>query len=56
MGLAVVLVFVGGKMLATPLYEVPVAVSLGVIAAILAIAAGASLAGKREPSDKPTAV
>jgi tellurite resistance protein TerC len=55
-GLAAVLVLVGGKMLATPLYEVPVAVSLGAIAAVLAIAVGASLARKHEHPDAPTAV
>lgn len=55
-GLAAVLVFVGGKMLASPLYEVPVAASLGVIATILAIAVGVSLAGKHGHSNAPTAV
>ena len=54
-GLAVVLVFVGGKMLARPLYEVPVEASLGVIAAILAIAVGVSLVGRRGHGNAPTA-
>jgi tellurite resistance protein TerC len=42
-GLAAILVFVGGKMLATDLYKVPVGVSLGVIAAILAASIVVSL-------------
>jgi tellurite resistance protein TerC len=53
-GLAVVLVCVGGKMLASPLYEVPVGVSLGVIATILAIAVGASLPGRHKRSGANT--
>lgn len=43
LGLAVVLVFVGAKMLLADLVHVPVAVSLGVIAAVLAVAVVASL-------------
>jgi TerC family integral membrane protein len=42
-GLAVILMFVGAKMLASHFLEIPVAVTLGVIAAVLAIAIGASL-------------
>jgi len=42
-GLSVVLVFVGAKMLAADLYEVPIGVSLGVIVSVLALAVGASL-------------
>lgn len=36
-GLAVILVFIGGKMLLIDLYKIPVAVSLGVVLSILAI-------------------
>ena len=42
-GLAVILVFVGAKMLAAGWYEIPTLASLGVIVAILAVAAAASL-------------
>ena len=42
-GLAVILMFVGAKMLASHFYEVPVTITLGVIAAVLAISIGASL-------------
>jgi tellurite resistance protein TerC len=41
-GLAAILVFVGGKMLAVDILHVPVAASLAVIVTILAIAVGAS--------------
>lgn len=44
LGLSVVLVFVGAKMLLTDIYKVPVGVSLGVIALILAVSVVASLA------------
>lgn len=43
LGLAVILVFVGGKMLVSGVYELPVLVSLLVIATVLAVAIGASL-------------
>lgn len=43
-GLAAVLVFVGSKMLVVDFFKIPVSVSLGVVAAILAIAVVASLA------------
>lgn len=43
LGLSVVLVFVGAKMLLTDIYKVPVGVSLGVIALVLATAVAASL-------------
>jgi tellurite resistance protein TerC len=43
LGLAVVLVFVGTKMVLVDLYKIPVALSLGVIASILAISVVASL-------------
>jgi tellurite resistance protein TerC len=42
-GLAAVLGFVGLKMLLLDLVHIPIAVSLGVIAACLAVAVGASL-------------
>ena len=44
-GLAVLLVFIGGKMVAEPLFHVhvPIGVSLGIVAAILALAVTASL-------------
>jgi len=42
-GLSIVLVFVGGKMVFAPFYELPIGLSLAVIAAVLAVAVGASL-------------
>jgi tellurite resistance protein TerC len=42
-GLAAVLVFVGAKMMLTGVYKIPIAVSLGVVAGILAVAVVASL-------------
>lgn len=49
-GLAAILAFVGVKMLAEPWYTVPTAASLAVIAALLALAAGASLLAGRTGS------
>jgi tellurite resistance protein TerC len=46
-GLAAVLSFVGIKMIAEPWHRIPTAASLAVIAAILAISIGASLARRR---------
>jgi len=43
LGLSVVLVFVGAKMLVAPWWHVPIGASLGVVAGVLAIAIGASL-------------
>jgi tellurite resistance protein TerC len=43
LGLSAVLVFVGAKMLATGIVEVPVLVSLAVIAGLLGVAIGASI-------------
>ncbi len=43
-GLGAILVFVGAKMLLLDVYKVPVGASLGIVAAILAIAIVASLA------------
>jgi len=42
-GLAVILMFVGAKMLASHYFDLPVTITLGVIAAVLAISIGASL-------------
>jgi tellurite resistance protein TerC len=42
-GLAAVLVFVGAKMMLTDIYKIPIGVSLGVVAGILAAAVVASL-------------
>ncbi len=43
LGLSVVLVWVGGKMLLSEVYEMPITLSLGVVAAVLGIAVAASL-------------
>ena len=43
LGLSVVLIFVGAKMLLSEIYKIPIAVSLGVIATVLTIAVVASL-------------
>lgn len=51
LGLAVILVFIGGKMLASKFVHLPSFVSLGVIAGVLAIAIIASLL--RRPSEAP---
>ncbi len=56
LGLAVVLVWVGVKMLLLEVYKIPTAVSLGVVAAILTATVVASLLatrGQRQP-DRPT--
>ncbi|MGI8706935.1 MAG: TerC family protein [Actinomycetota bacterium] len=53
LGLAAVLVFVGGKMLLTDLYKVPVWTSLGVIAVILAVAMAASWRRASPSGDAP---
>lgn len=50
-GLAMVLVFVGIKMLVAGFYKIPILLSLGVIVAILAVAIGASLLS--EPKTDP---
>jgi tellurite resistance protein TerC len=66
-GLAIVLVFIGGKMLLIDLYKIPVAISLGVTAAVLAATMILSLrippkgkvqvaypfAARREPEREP---
>ena len=43
LGLSVVLVFVGAKMLLVDVYKIPIGISLGVIALILAVSVAASL-------------
>jgi len=56
-GLASVLIFVGGKMLALDIYKVPVLVSLAVIALLLAISVITSLIADRlDAKQLPTAV
>ena len=51
-GLSVVLVFVGLKMLAVDLYKVPIGVSLGVIVLVLGISVAASWWWPRTPSNQ----
>jgi tellurite resistance protein TerC len=51
LGLSVVLVFVGAKMLLTDIFKVPIGVSLGVIALILASSIVASLAFPKEAKE-----
>jgi tellurite resistance protein TerC len=54
LGLAVILVFVGAKMLLTDLYKIPIGVSLAVIASILGLSVVASLLKRpREPFREP---
>src|SRR5262244_1298232 len=52
-GLAVILMFVGAKMLASHYYDLPVAITLGVIAGVLAISIGASLIWPQKKSVIP---
>lgn len=52
-GLAVVLVFVGIKMILADTYHMPIAISLGVIAAVLATAMGYSLYATRNAVPEP---
>lgn len=47
-GLALVLVFIGGKMLVEDLVHIPVTVSLGVVVGLLALSVGASLVRRPE--------
>lgn len=51
-GLAIVLVFIGGKMLAAPWLHLPIQLSLGIVAAIIMISIIASLALTKEPANK----
>jgi tellurite resistance protein TerC len=50
-GLAAILVFVGGKMLLTDVYKIPIGISLGVIVLILAISVVPSLIGRKKNRD-----
>lgn len=50
-GLALVLVFVGGKMLIADVYKVPVGLSLGIIGGILCVSVLASLVGQGKAHD-----
>jgi tellurite resistance protein TerC len=52
-GLAIVLVFIGGKMLLIDIYPIPVLVSLGIVAAIIAISIVLSLRQDRPVERKP---
>jgi tellurite resistance protein TerC len=54
-GLAVVLVFVGVKMLISEWYHIPIGLSLGFIALTLTVAVLASLRATRPDADPPTA-
>jgi tellurite resistance protein TerC len=49
-GLAIVLGFIGAKMLLVDLYKVPIAASLGVIAALLGLSVLASLLAPPQPA------
>jgi tellurite resistance protein TerC len=50
-GIALVLAFIGAKMLAADLYEVPIAVSLAVVAGTIALAVVASMLwGSKRPA------
>jgi tellurite resistance protein TerC len=53
LGLSVVLAFVGVKMLLTDVAKVPIALSLAVIATVIAVAVVASLLRNRRPSTRP---
>ena len=53
-GLAVILVFIGGKMLAENWVHVPIGVSLGVVAGVLTLSIGGSLLRPREGGAKRT--
>ena len=47
-GLAIVLIFIGAKMLLSDAYSVPIAISLFVVAGILAITIGSSILWKEK--------
>ena len=55
-GLSAILVFVGVKMLLADIYEIPVAVALGVVASILLISVTASIIRPRKEEVVPTSV
>lgn len=48
MGLAAVLIFIGGKMVGEPWVHIPVAVSLGIVAGLLTVALLLSVLGRRK--------
>ena len=48
-GLAVVLIFIGVKMLLSKFYEIPTALSLGVVAGVIAVSLAASMVSKTRP-------
>jgi TerC family integral membrane protein len=52
-GLSIVLLFVGAKMLLIPVYRIPIVISLAVICGILGVAILASLAKKNPGASKP---
>ncbi len=52
LGLSVVLVFVGAKMLLEALYPIPIGISLGVVAAVLTASVAASLVWPAEAGDE----
>jgi len=53
-GLALVLVFVGTKMLIAGFYKIPIGLALGIVALIILVSIVASLAVKREGRGNPT--
>ncbi|MBI3969061.1 MAG: TerC family protein [Chloroflexi bacterium] len=52
-GLAIVLMFVGGKMLLVDVYKIPIAISLGVVVLVLGAAVGYSWLSPRYSKDEP---
>ncbi|HEX6938048.1 MAG TPA: TerC family protein [Longimicrobiales bacterium] len=52
LGLSVVLVFIGAKMLLADVYHVPTAASLGVVASVLAVSVAASLLFPKQTEEK----
>ncbi len=54
-GLALILVFVGGKLLVADVYKIPPLISLAVVVSILGLAVGASLARSRSRVPAPVA-
>ena len=52
-GLAIVLVFVGVKMMSEDVYHLPIALSLGIIGAVLALSMGISLIVTRNAPPEP---
>jgi tellurite resistance protein TerC len=51
-GLAVILMFIGAKMLASHWYELPTSIALGVVAVVLALSVAASLIWKPQTEEK----